>query len=249
MRKCVFDIKLTPITLFGILFQFACIPGSYAQSVADSLSYTESLSKIRHVYIQGIGDNAQIYHGTEFIRNGQQAAGFPFFDSDSMQTGSIYYQGFQNVNKKLHYDMVSDEVIINGYANNSLISLSPLKTDSFTIGSHLFVRLVSGGSRGLTRDGYYEELFSGEPGLFVKREKRLVVGTGSEETKYIQYDDYFIRIHTVFFAVQGKSDLLELFKDRKDDVAKYIRSHKLNFKKNLEVSLLSATMYYSGLKQ
>ena len=29
---------------------------------------------------------------------------------------------------------------------------------------------------------------------YVRREKRLVVGSGSEETKYIQYNSYFIRM-------------------------------------------------------
>ena len=65
-----------------------------------------------------------------------------------------------------------------------------------------------------------------------KREKRLVVGSGSEETKYIQHDSYFIRLNNAYYEVGGKSDLLDVLKDQKDVLKKYIRTNKLNFKKN-----------------
>ena len=76
----------------------------------------------------------------------------------------------------------------------------------------------------------------------------IVVGSGSEETKYIQHDDYFIKLKNVFYPVDGKSELLDVLKDQQDVLKKYIRTNKLNFKKDLETSLVLTTIYYSQLK-
>jgi hypothetical protein len=148
----------------------------------------------------------------------------------------------------VYYNIVSDELITNNYAHNAFIVLSPEKVDSFVIQHHVFVPLTSDKYNHLEKDGYYDQLYAGEPGLYAKREKRFVVGSGSEETKYIQHDDYFIKLKNVFYAVDGKSALLDVLKDQQDLLKKYIRTNKLNFKKELESSLVLTTIYYSQLK-
>jgi hypothetical protein len=240
-------MKLSRLACIGILFQFLFIPVTNAQYNPASTVYNDS-QIINKIYLDEIGDNAQIYHGREFIRNGLKATGFPFYESDNMINGTISYQGEIYPDRKLYFNLVSDQLIIDNYSHNALITLSSEKVDSFTIGSHVFVVLNAGRSNGLEKDGYYEQLVSGEPALFARREKKLVVGTGSEESKYIQYNNYFIRVNQVYFLVDGKNSLLDVLKDREDELKKYIRSNKINFKKNLESSLVITTNYYSRLK-
>jgi hypothetical protein len=232
-----------------LTIHFICISSeTYAQQPSDSVLYNASLTNIHQVFLKQIGDNAQIYHGREFIRNGQKANGFPFFESDNLLVGSVSYQGTIYPDKNVYYNIVDDELITNNYLNNAFIVLAPEKVDSFVIQQHVFVPLISDKYNHLEKDGYYDQLYSGEPGLYAKREKRLVVGSGSEETKYIQHDDYFIKLKNVFYAVDGKSELLDVLKDQADVLKKYIRTNKLNFKKDLESSLVLTTIYYSQLK-
>ena len=234
--------------VFAVIFlHLSCIAQSQTQQ-PDSLLNTESVSNLRQIYLNEIGDNAQIYHGSEYIRNGQKAIGFPYFESDNMLSGSIFYQGIEYPQRNLHYDLVSDQIISNNFQRNAQISLSPDKADSFRIGTQVFIRLYSSKSNGLPRDGYYEQLYSGEPGVFAKREKKLVSGTGSDETKYIQYNSYYIKFKNVYYEVEGKNTLLDVLKDKQDYIKKYIRTNKLNFKKNLESSVVLTTIYYSQLK-
>jgi hypothetical protein len=243
-----FDMKLSLAACVGLLFTFFYLSRTYAQQSSDSVLYKESVSKIHQVYLKDIGDNAQIYHGNEFIRNGQKAIGFPFYLSDNMIVGSVSYQGTIYPNQNVNYNIVSDELIINNYAKNAFIVLAPEKVDSFTIQNHVFVPLTATKSNRLENSGYYDQLLAGEPGVYARREKRLVVGTGSEETKYIQHDDYFIEIKNVFYAIDGKTALLDVLRDQEDGLKKYIRTNKLNFKRDLESSLVLATIYYSQLK-
>jgi hypothetical protein len=247
--KMCLDMKFSFAACVGLTIHFICISSeTYAQQPSDSVLYNASLTNIHQVYLKQIGDNAQIYHGREFIRNGQKANGFPFFESDNLLVGSVSYQGTIYPDKNVYYNIVDDELITNNYLNNAFIVLAPEKVDSFVIQQHVFVPLISDKYNHLEKDGYYDQLYSGEPGLYAKREKRLVVGSGSEETKYIQHDDYFIKLKNVFYAVDGKSELLDVLKDQADVLKKYIRTNKLNFKKDLESSLVLTTIYYSQLK-
>jgi hypothetical protein len=218
-----------------------------AQQSSDS-TIDQSLKNTNQIYLSEIGDNAQIYHGREFIRNGLKAIGYPFYESDNMLTGSLSYQGEIYKNRNLYYNLVYDQLITDNYPRNALITLSPEKVDSFMIGEHIFIPLTINGSPGLEKDGYYDRLVTGQPSLYARREKRLVVGTGSEETRYIQYNSYFIEINNSFHPVDGKTALIDLFKDKEDLVKKYIHANKLNFRKDLEYALIQSTIYYSQLK-
>ena len=243
-----FDMKLCFAACAVLIFQFISISDSYAQQTSDSVLYKESLANIYQSYVKGIGDNAQIYHGREFIRNGQRANGYPFYESDNMLVGSVSYQGMIYPDQNVYYNIVSDELITNNYAHNAFIVLSPEKVDSFVIQHHVFVPLSAGKINHLEKDGYYDQLYAGEPGVYAKREKRLVVGSGSEETRYVEHIDYFIKLKNAFYAVDGKSELLDILKDQSDVLKKYIRTNKLNFKKDPETSLVLTTIYYSQLK-
>src|SRR5450432_3658622 len=126
-----FDMKLRLAVCVGLLFPVFCFTRTYGQQSSDSVLYEESISKIHQVYLKEIGDNAQIYHGTEFIRNGQKANGFPFYQSDNMIAGSVYYQGMTYPNQNIYYNIVSDELITNNYTKNAFIVLAPEKVDYF----------------------------------------------------------------------------------------------------------------------
>ena len=241
-------MKFNRLVLSVLIFPACLLPciRSNAQQVSDSANNTEAISQFRQTYFKEIGDNAQIYHGTKYIRYGQKVVGFPYFESDSMLYGVISYQGTLYPNRKLFYNLVSDELIIQNLAQGELINLSPEKTDSFTIYDHHFVKLTHVSPQ--MTAGYYDQLSYGEPSLYAKREKRLVTGAGNEEIKYIQYNSYFLKKGTAYLSVGDKKSLLAVFQDQADAVKKYIRSNKLNFKKNLEKSLVMTTIYYSQLK-
>ena len=241
-------MKLSCLAIFVFLLSLTGDSQTLIQQIPDSILLKESVSGLRQIYLNEIGDNAQIDHGVEYIRNGQKAIGFPYYESDSMLEGTVSYQGILYPDRKLYYNLVSDELIINNYEHNALIALASGKVVFFTAGNHVFVFFTATYSKGIVTNGFYEELFPGEHGFYARREKKLVIGTGSEETKYIQYNNYFIRFKNIYYPVDSKNSLLDVLKDSEDVLKKYIRANKLNFKKDLESSLLRTTIYYSQLK-
>jgi hypothetical protein len=233
--------------VIGLCFHLCPFSISFAQST-DSVLYPPSATNLQQLYFKEIGDNAQIYHGSEFIRNGIKINGSPFFGSDSLLSGSVSYQGSLYENRNLQYNLLTDELITNNYTHTSFIALSTEKVDSFVISNQLFVRLVATKLNGLPKNKFYGLLVSGEPGLYVNRYKRFVAASGSIDAKYSAYNEYYICLKNAYYPVNGKNELLEIFADKKDEIKKYIRSNKIKFNKNLESSLVLTVIYYSRLK-
>ena len=243
------DMKFIGLVFRGILLQIFLFSPALSQQFTDSTRYIENIRSLHKIYLDAISDNAQIYHGIEYIRNGRKVMGFPFFESENMLSGNVIYQGNLYSDIELYYDLVSDALVIKNYAKNSLVTLSPDKIDSFQIGNHIFYPLAIQSSNGSTgQNSYYEQLLPGNPGFFVKRTKVLFVPSGADDIKYVQYDNYFIRLNNVYYKIEGENALLEVLKDREDALKKYIRSNKLNFKKRPESSMVLTTKYYSLLK-
>ena len=95
-----FDMKLSCFVSAGLIFFLPL--HICAQQSSDSIVYKESVARTQQIYLNEIDDNAEIFHGKEYIRNGQKANGFPFFESDKILTGTISYQGTNYINQNLY---------------------------------------------------------------------------------------------------------------------------------------------------
>jgi hypothetical protein len=233
------------ICFWGCLLWTGCFTVGYAQSPEDSL-FKKSVAAFRNIYFDEIKSNAQLYHGRKYAVEKKIAEGFPYFDADVMKSGTLSYQGIVYSPVNLHYDLVDDQVVSTSYFHDDLVMLYPDLVDSFSIGSHIFINLMK--LNGLPEKGFYERLLAGEPGLFVRREKKFRYGTGHQESRYAEINNYFILIKDHFYPSDSKKEMLELFNDQSEALNKFIRTHKINFKEDFESALLRCVIYYSGLK-
>jgi hypothetical protein len=249
-----FRPSLTIFGLFHMRFCRLCVVGFislyfspvYSQSSTDS-SFDESVSAFRNIYFEGIKGNAQLYEGSKYDIENRKADGFPFFQADIIRQGTISYGGTRYTSQKFYYDITRDAVVIFNYEHDAPMLPDQKKIDSFSIGRHLFVRL--GKLQGLPLEGFYEQLYAGDPGLYARREKKFYYGTGNQESRYVEKNEYYIRTNHMFNKCDNKSGMLAIFSDQADAMKKYIRSNHINFKEDLESALLSCVIYYSGLKR
>jgi hypothetical protein len=213
-----------------------------------------------------INPDSRLFNGLEYIRNGTPAKGSPFFESDSLQLGSLSYDGILYRDIALEYDMVSDKLIIHNFAGDALISLVPEKITSFSIGGYHF-RYVAPAvappaaatstvspvtAPNLPETGFYEELHATPRlALLARRKKTLQFpSTQDEQPKYVQTDRYFLLIDANAYSIRNKNDLLAVLKDKKDPLKKFIRKNKLSFKRqHFENSLIQTAIYYQEIKR
>ncbi len=225
---------------------------SAAQSqplLPDSIFEKQVTVNLIDIYKKEIGQNLRLYNGREYVRNGQKAKGYPFFESDNPVLGSVYYDGKLYTGLELLYDLAYDEVIINNYSNSAEIALITEKLSYFSVLTHVFVRIIPAKENDpLMKPGYYERLLDGKISVFARREKKLEASLKAEdEAKYVQYNDYFLQMHDTFYRITGESSLLDLLKDKRDLLKKYIRANKINFRKNPEDAIVKTAGYYTLL--
>jgi hypothetical protein len=238
MRTCRFWI----VGLLGVV----CSGTAHSQASTDTM-FSESVASFRNIYFQEIQGNARLYQGSKYDVNDKRADGFPYFQADVIRQGTISLQGIRYAPINLYYDLTSDAVVIFNYLHDDMISLDTDKIDSFTIGRHLFIPLDK--LNGLPVKGFYEQVYAGDPGLYVRRTKKFHFGTGNQESRYVEKNDYYIHVRNIFYKCENRSDMLGILSDQSDALKKFIRTDKIDFKEDFESAIMAWLMYYTGLKR
>jgi hypothetical protein len=249
--------------LIVLLKVFVFMTPVNAQGLTDSAANGQFGMLFASAVRAGLGPDSRLYNGHEYVRNGTNAKGSPYFDMDSLQTATLTYDGVFYREIGLEYDLVTDEVIIRNFSGNALISLIRGKISDFTIGVHVFRYIAPDKTTAAQPPtgvqppagvqpptGFYEELYSaGTLTLLARREKKLTFPSSNDvQPKYDQTNAYFLRIDHRFYKIDSKSSLLETLKDKAAPLKKYIRQNKIRFKRHLENALIQTIGYYMQIK-
>jgi hypothetical protein len=252
--------------LFSLLVNAQQSPDSLVRESPASLR--ESPAHLPQNYVRArIDPDSRLFNGREYIRNGIYAKGFPFFEWDSLRTGSLMYDGILYRDIAMEYNLVSDELIIHNFTGDALISLVPEKITSFSIGGYHFRYVAAAppavapapatvppaaAAANLPETGFYEELYATPRLALLARRKKMLLfpSTQEEQPKYVGIDRYFLLIGDNAYDIRNEDDLMAVLKDKKDPLKKFIRKNKLSFKRqHFENSLLQTTIYYQEIKQ
>jgi hypothetical protein len=228
-----------------LLYGSACF--SQIESIVsdDSLS-NEYQTSFRKIYFDDIQGNALLYRGIKYAPETRMTDGFPYFQSDIMRTGTISFLGVSYGPLKFYYDLVLDALVTANYAHDDLMVLASDKIDSFSFGRHVFVRL-SRSPDGVVKNGFYEQLYPGDPGVYVRRTKKFHFSVGNQVSRYVEDNEYFIRNKDNFYRVTGKEDVLKIFADRKEEIKKFIQTSHLDFRDNPDAAFTQTTIFYTHL--
>jgi hypothetical protein len=219
------------------------------QQVADTAAEQSALQKTLQRYQSTMCGYNALYNGIEYTASYPGTSGHPYYEWDTLQQGSIFYDGVFYPNIGLKFNLVNNDVILMG-KQNLAVSLIPEKIQSFTIRDHQFIHVKEDSTADkLTNGGYYEVLYSGPTSVLATRKKNVERSTRVEDPMvFKQYNRYFVKKKGVYYPVETANDLLALCEDQKEALKTYLRKSKLNFKKNPENSFVNAVSYYDQLK-
>src|SRR5450631_1679752 len=99
-------------------------------------SIPDSFINVKEFFQNEIKEDAHLYTGKEFIKYSVNIKGHPFFETDQMQNGTIFYDGTLYENVPLLYDIVGQEVVINRFDSGEGIRLLNEKIKYFTFDGH-----------------------------------------------------------------------------------------------------------------
>lgn len=234
--------------LYCVLLTLSLSSPAIAQTRSDTGSYHRSLTHLASIYKNEMGADSRLYTGAQYMATGQRAKGSVFFLADTALPGSVQYHGEWYENIPLQYDLLADQVLIKDYTHSYDIQLTKEKVQHFFLGSHEFVYIDPDPSSAAP-GGYYEWLYKGTPSLFVRHEKKVVLPSNPEDPAFYRQDNsWFLLTGDRLMEVEGKSSLLNLLKDKKDALKKFIRDNHIDFGKDFERALIRTIDYYAQLK-
>jgi len=225
----------------GLVLPLPALPQS---APADSAFVQQALVHLSQLYTRETGENLHLYNGSEYLRGGHGVKGFPFFQSDNMLKGDVYYDGHLYTGIGMQYDLAEDELIVNDYTGNVSIRLVKNKVSWFMIDGHRFVHIKAG--TGLPAAGFYESLYKGRLGAYARWQKGTS-GTGDNMAGYKLYYTWLLENDGTFITVESGRAVLMAAGDKREALEKYIQTNKLNFKKDPAGFLAGTIGYYDQL--
>lgn len=236
-----------------IVIAAAVFTGPAAAQAADpdTLFYHKAIENAVTLFRKSAGDQSGLF-------NGSQYAGYLFEFRDSghpyflkqVTPGTIVYDNQFYPQVKLLYDELAEEIVFEDSTHR--IQLLKQRVAGFTIGASSFVNIVKDSlSSAIVSTGFYQVLYGGRVVVLKKEIKRI-----REEMRYadegvLRFIDakqyYYIRKGGVYYSISSKKALLSVFKDRKKELQQYIKSSRLNFKKDRDDMLAKLGAYYDQL--
>jgi hypothetical protein len=241
---------LRHLILFLFLFFLSGALFSQLQK-KDSVYYQRSVDSLESLYSQTAGTNLLIYNGVEYIPSPFSTIGDPFFETGDLDQGSVYYDGKLYNHVNLQYDMAKDELVVQYSPAYMATVLLPEKVTYFMLGQHRFIYFPGVENNSVSMPAsFYEKLFDDKITLLARKEKKFKLSGNAAEnsSSYLEYNYFFLQKEDGWHAVKNQSSLLELVKDKKDQLRKYASQNHISFKKEPEAALLKLIRYYSQLK-
>lgn len=217
---------------------------------SDSLQLHQLEANITNGFNKAMGKQAGLYNGPEFIPYGfVSPTNANFKDSVTFVIGNVNYDGVLYTNVPLIYDLHQELLITrlhNGFTSYSLLNE---KIDNFDMFDHHFVRFQPDDINRIMAAGFYDELYNNKLQLLAKRYKDL-----QEEhleftitNVFSEKNTYFLKKENKYYRVQNSSDFLKVLRNKKNELKKYVKDNKLDFRKNRERSMIMLVSYYDKI--
>lgn len=242
--------RSTLVGLLILMFSNYC----YSQDSDPSHTFiVEAKNSARSNYDNLMEDQSAIFNGAEYVDYDVGINGNPFFLTDYYSSGTIEFDDMVYYNIPLIYEVVQNKVIIEyidhvGY--NKQLVLQNDKIKFFEYEGHHFVNINEANPVGSLKEGFYDLLLDDEISIYAKRKKEIFksIKNGQMVRKFTLEDQYYIQLDSNTHKVSGKSSLLKLYGDRKNEMKQFIKVKNLDLKKNFEESLISVTREYIKVK-
>src|SRR4051812_7762037 len=154
-------------------------------------------------------ENFPIYYGKDYINQNNSVEGFPYFQADGFNKGSIGYAGQVYSGIPLMYDIVAEKLVTRPPEKTMSIQLLYEKIDFFKIYGHTFVKIPFDSLvEAKPQFGFYDQLFQEDTIQVLVKRTKSVQEYGSNQKlvkKFQQRNAFFIRSGKTLFRIKSAS--------------------------------------------
>ena len=242
--------------LFFVFFLFPAFKAVSQNQFSDSSRIQASMQYVINLFDEEAGGNRHLFNGPEHRGYMRPATSHPYYLSEDIHTGNICYDGILYKNVPLMYDIVNDNVITMQYVKDSSVEYRSIfkidlfrdRTDSFSFPGHSFIKIEADSNTGRMKRGFYEVLYNGKAKVVVRRTKVYVEEIRRDlERRYDSSSAYYIQKDGIYHLIKNKGAVLDVFKDKRREIAAFISKNKLKYRKQKEELIAGAARYYEQL--
>jgi len=206
---------------------------------------------IANFYI-AIGQQSRLYSGHEYLPYERTIKGNALYppDAETWASGEVNYDGLLYKGVPMMYDIYKDVVVVLLYNHFSMYTLLNERVHDFTLLGHHFVRVnadsLINDNSGIST-GFYDQLYGGKIGVLARRIKTIQNSTNvanSLETYFISKTEYYVRKGNTYYKVGSQSSFLNVLKDKKPLLQKYIKDNNIQFRQDPEGAMASLAAWY-----
>jgi hypothetical protein len=238
----------------NLLTGFLCtlttsIANGQAADFTAQRQWDNALQYSQKIYREAIRHSQHLYNGREYFVYDSPAKDHPFFESETWQESTLTYDRQQYQDIPLLFDIYKEEVIIEQTGVSGPIKLQNEKLASFSVLNHQFIKVDQPNS-GL-KTGFYDLIYDGKTQFLVKRikDRQETVAVQGVTVHFYPKTKYFLLKGGKYHAVSSKRSILQLLKEHKNALKRYLKENKINFRSNPESAIAKTSAYYDQLQQ
>ncbi len=222
----------------------------FSQKDSKFLSSEEDLV---HYSEQVYGADNMLVNGRIYVPEHGLAQGHPYYQINDWIVGTVYIESKEYKNVKLKFDLELDEFVIfikDKDNRKNYIVLNRNYVDSLYLGKFLFVNF-SDFSDLHQPLGYVEMVYNNEL-IFITKHTKDFKKEYSESKPYGEYSDqkstYYIFEDTQLTKVLTKKAFLNYFPFNKKEIKKYLKKHRIKYKKANSGELFNLLKYCNEIR-
>jgi hypothetical protein len=232
------------IYLFSAALVFCALfcRNSFAQAaLGDSSSQQNALNNAVSLFNTSLGNQVPIYTGPEYYFYDPHIKGTAYFmDVNGFTKGAVYYDGILYNNISMLYDLNLDEVVVLLPSHVSKFTVLKERVKSFDFLESHFINIKAD----------YKQLYNGKSELLAKYSKSMQTTTSvitGLENYFSQSKNYYIRKNNIYRSIGSQGALLDVLKDKKKELKKYIKANRIVYGDNPEEAMVKIITYYDRL--
>ena len=203
------------------------------------------------LYMEAARERSILFKGAFPMRYGYQMAndGSTFYAfSPTAERGTLVFYGKVYQNVLLNLNTYTDELYAFDPVTNLPVVVNKHGVDSFSLGTHRFVRYAPEAGA-LLKEGYYELLYSGRLLLCKKIQKQFrdEISNGKIIQRYLLVENFYVCTNNTWVRINSKAEVKRLFPDQKRAINRLVKTKELDFRNHKGVALFEIITYIDHL--
>ena len=201
-----------------------------------------------HNYLTDAKSYAALYSGKIETPYDRRFENHPYFESNTYVSGTLGYNRVVYKDILMRFDLYRNELTVISPDRPYSIVLDNEKFDYAVLnGSTIVLSVNDGRSKGqfhvLLQNGTYPIVRSYNIVMVEETSDRIIRNLFRIQNQYAIY------INGIPYPVKSKNAVLKLFADKRKELNEFAKQHKLNFKSQIEQSIMALVNHYENLTQ